>query len=212
MKKAITILSVLLCFSLLFSACMQDEPDPSVHLGDTDPATIDPINPTTLPIENPTEPPTENPTDPPTEPPTSPPKILPTQPTDPETGLPVYVPGSLELMGRDHGMTPVNREYRFIYYNMWGEFIALRQKYSWVDNNAWFDEYCENYRNGQYEMILVSLVRYYNIPREEFDKAVEEFIANHSVGEMMTEYYEVPNADIIYTFDDEIINEYYRYE
>jgi hypothetical protein len=137
MKKVYVMFSILLCMSVLFSACVQDEPDPSVHLGDTDPTTIDPINPTTLPTENPTELPTENPTDPPTEPPTSPPKILPTQPTDPETGLPVYVPGSLELMNREIQEAPYNRQFRFIYYNMWGEFMALGCEYG--DFDEWFN-------------------------------------------------------------------------
>lgn len=206
MKKVYVMFSILLCMSVLFSACMQNEPAPSTHLEATDPTTVDSTNAPVFPTESPTRPTIATPTNPPTEPPVT----LPTQPTDPETGLPVYVPGSLELMNREIQEAPYNRQFRFIYYNMWGEFMALGCEYG--DFDEWFTFRQEQIANGYRDMILVSMVRYFNIPREEFDKAVEKYIANHSLAEMRSEYYEVPNADIIYTFDDEIINEYYRYE
>ena len=63
-------------------------------------------------------------------------------------------------------------------------------------------------------MQLASYLKRYQIPREEFDKAAEKFIANGKAAGWDTtqEEYEVPNGDIIYTFDNEIINQYYRYE
>lgn len=58
------------------------------------------------------------------------------------------------------------------------------------------------------------MIKRYDIPRKEFDKAVERFVAANVAMEwpMFYEEYEVPNADVIYTFDNEIINRYYRYE
>lgn len=208
MKKVYVMFSILLCMSVLFSACMQNEPAPSTHLEATDPTTVDSTNAPVFPTESPTRPTIATPTNPPTEPPVT----LPTQPTDPETGLPVYVPGSLGLLDREIYEAPRNRQYRYIYYNMWNDFMNLAMEDETRDFYEWTSIYSEECKDGYDEMILVSYIRYFNIPREEFDKAVEKYIANHTVAQMMTEMYEVPNADIIYTFDNEIINEYYRYE
>ena len=84
------------------------------------------------------------------------------------------------------------------------------------DFYMWSEEGAKNVNYGetQEEMLLVSFVKRYDITREEFDSAVEKFIAhNEEMGcDMTGEEYEVPNGDIIYTFDNEIINHYYRYE
>ena len=69
-----------------------------------------------------------------------------------------------------------------------------------------------NYGEHFDEMYLVSFIKHFNIPREEFDKAVKEYISHRTTEELKKEFWEAPNADIIYTFDNEIINEYYRYE
>ncbi len=63
-------------------------------------------------------------------------------------------------------------------------------------------------------MLLVSFIKHFNITREQFDSAVEEFIKRNTEAgwDMTREENEVPNGDIIYTFDNKIINEYYRYE
>lgn len=64
-------------------------------------------------------------------------------------------------------------------------------------------------------MYTVSFVKYFNIPREVFDKACDEFIERigylheREGDDISTESYELPNADIIYTFDNEITNNYY---
>ena|GEM_PF-3019200 len=64
------------------------------------------------------------------------------------------------------------------------------------------------------EMVYLSLVKYFNIPKEDFEKANEELRRSRlSFGDNLTlEDNELPNADIIYTFDNEIINAYYRRE
>lgn len=67
------------------------------------------------------------------------------------------------------------------------------------------------------EMYLVSFIKHFHITREQFDAAMEE--RRESLRETFekqpnlnprNEVYEIPNGDIIYTFDNEIINNYYR--
>ena len=61
-------------------------------------------------------------------------------------------------------------------------------------------------------MVLVTLIKHCNISRQDFDKAVKQLVEQYATSglDMTTEDYEIPNADIIYTFDNEIINAYYR--
>jgi hypothetical protein len=77
----------------------------------------------------------------------------------------------------------------------------------------WLEEESQktNYGELMDEMLLVSFVKRYNITREEFDAATAKFAENVK-NDTHTEECEVPNGDILYTFDNEIINHYYRYE
>lgn len=65
-------------------------------------------------------------------------------------------------------------------------------------------------------MYLVSFVKHFKIPREDFEKCVEnirqtyEWFHDTHGDDISDEIHELPNADIIYTFDNEIINNYYR--
>ena len=62
-------------------------------------------------------------------------------------------------------------------------------------------------------MYYKAYVEYFNIPKEVFEEAVQKSIIHYHIkgGEDISlEQWEIPNPDIIYTFDDEIINEYYR--
>lgn len=71
-----------------------------------------------------------------------------------------------------------------------------------------WDSYYSSFRKPGVEpeeMICVTLVKKYAISKDDFEKAIGKIPAN-GVDEMD----ELPNADIIYTFDDEIINNYYR--
>ena len=148
-------------------------------------------------------------------------------PGDPTTGtpttttqqgkdLPEYQPGSIKLAPLDWFEYSFDRQYRHTYYTIWGEFMELLSEEEMQDFYVWSEEGAKNVNYGetQEEMLLVSFVKRYDITREEFDSAVEKFIAfNQEMGWDMTgEEYEVPNGDIIYTFDNEIINHYYRYE
>jgi len=68
------------------------------------------------------------------------------------------------------------------------------------------------------EMDTVAYVKYCEIPREDFEAALEkhkvDWLTSDHGGEIIfdDEWYELPNPDIIYTFDNEIINAYYRRE
>lgn len=69
------------------------------------------------------------------------------------------------------------------------------------------------YPNGTaQEMPLVTLIKHFQVPKHVFVAKVEEmreaWLA--SGDDLSAEINELPNADIIYTFDNEIINEYYR--
>lgn len=62
------------------------------------------------------------------------------------------------------------------------------------------------------EMHIVNYLKTYNIPKEEFVEAVEEEKARLlQMGcDITSEEFELPDPDIIYTFDNDIINDYYK--
>lgn len=132
------------------------------------------------------------------------------------SNLPEYKPGSIKLEPQDQDDYKFTRKYRIIYYQICGEFTDLLPEDARQDFMNWADE--ESKKNGygenQNEMLLVSFVKRYNISRTDFDKAVKAYVdARNKTGEdLNSEENEVPNGDIIYTFDNEIINRYYRYE
>ncbi len=105
------------------------------------------------------------------------------------------------------------RKYRITYYRIWSEFEDLLSKDEKEDIGPWLESLfvSTNYCETAEEMLLVSFIKRYNITREEFDAAVELFIANNAGADFNCEEMEIPNGDIIYTFDNEIINNYYRY-
>ena len=114
-------------------------------------------------------------------------------------------------------------QFRWVYYGLYGWFIH------WIDANGRLKEYDEFYRasyskrlrpNGMLtdatEMNLAAVIGHFNIPREEvesYNAALWKSWALQGVDlSIPTEDYELPNLDIIYTFDNEIINAYYRRE
>ena len=85
---------------------------------------------------------------------------------------------------------------------------------------AWEKKNHDALYNDPKQPMIVALIKEFNISREEFDKANLELarIIRDEVGETpllephdypSQEVYEVFNSDIIFTFDDELINEYY---
>ncbi len=135
--------------------------------------------------------------------------------TDPSS-LPEYHPGSILLEDQADDDYDFERKYRITYYRIWGEFLSLLTEEQLQDYYVWCDEAWEQIRNGETRntMLLADVVKRYHISRTDFDQAVNEFIINWDLDQydIIPEEYEPPNADIIYTFDNEIINHYYRYE
>lgn len=108
-------------------------------------------------------------------------------------------------------------KYRVCYYGINKYFAQMADP---LEVRAWEEKTYEVSPNETNEMVIKRFVIDFNISREDFDKA------NYEVAKMISEelqevptinpkdylnqeIYEVYNADIIYTFDDEIINEYY---
>ena len=144
-------------------------------------------------------------------------------PVEETQNLPVYQPGSVKLapeeVFQDWAYFP---SYRVIYYAIDGVYTELiPYTYDSPEMKAW-SEFFESMRiiNGQNvesnEMALVTFVKYFNIPRADFEKAIEKQRQNQiellgmNESNADVEGFELPNADIIYTFDNDIINEYYR--
>ena len=128
--------------------------------------------------------------------------------------LPQYVPGSIKIVPKEQLLADFNFEvlhYRNVYYEIEGFYSALVPH---EEGLAFMEPYYQTNHEEPQEMILAAFIKYFNVPREEFDKATEKLInARISLGDDMThEQWEIPNGDIIYTFDNDIINEYYRRE
>ena len=111
----------------------------------------------------------------------------------------------------------VQQKYRQCYYNITYQLSLL------VDNNelkAWEEEVYAKDPNETNEMVVKLFVQHFDISKEDFEKANLEsakviYDPNSPLPSMNPkdyinqEMYELYNADIIYTFDDQIINEYY---
>jgi len=70
------------------------------------------------------------------------------------------------------------------------------------------------YKEYPDEMVLITMIKQYNLPKETLEKAVNQ-AAEHALNngwDLSDESWELPNADILYTFDNEIIDAYYRRE
>lgn len=119
-----------------------------------------------------------------------------------------------EQAGVGGGVLELNK-YRVRYYTLPAPFVDLvgeEECYQWRLNQP--------YPNDTNVMMMVNFVQDFNISREDFDKANLEFARRikellDGVPVMNPQDYanqeddEIYNADIIYTFDNELINEYY---
>ncbi len=107
-------------------------------------------------------------------------------------------------------------KYRVCYYDIPRQFASLVNEEELKD---WENELYSVKINDRNQMVMKCFIQDFNISRKDFDKANENW-ANwiSQIGEVPVmnpkdyvnqEIWEVYNADIIYTFDDEIINKYY---
>ena len=111
----------------------------------------------------------------------------------------------------------IKRKYRQCYYDITYQLSLLVDK---DELNEWKEDVFSKSPDETNEMIVKLFVQRFNISKEDFERASLElakaFYDPDSPGVMMNpkdyvnqEMYEIYNADIIYTFDDEIINNYY---
>ena len=104
--------------------------------------------------------------------------------------------------------------FRYCYYYSYVYFWSLFDSYVGADEYYTTLPRTEDfYPNGPaQEMPLVTLVKHFKVPKHVFVAEVERHRkVDLSLGkDLSEERYELPNADIIYTFDNEIINAYYR--
>lgn len=109
------------------------------------------------------------------------------------------------------------RKYRNNYYSVPASFSKIVGREVYLE---WEDKYLtENYPDDNNEMVMVAYVKAFNISREDFDRANLEYakfirdtyshICLDPQDYADQEMQEIYNADIIYTFDNEVINEYY---
>ena len=136
--------------------------------------------------------------------------------------LPYHVPGSIHLLEEDsfqHLLTEhlFPLQFRAEFYRMHGIFSDLVTS----EQRDEKDRYVWGYHgviSGE-TMVLMRFVQVHNISREEFDAVLEEYTARLSANDEFfgmvrrnDEFNELPNADIIFTFDNEIIRYFYRRE
>lgn len=209
MKRNILILLLLLVLAVALAACGGDKSDEGTSAPTTEPTTVpsDPTPEPTVPTTEPSAPSTE-PSDPSTEPdvPAMPEYVTWTE----------YVPGTIKLVPQKSDDFSFERKYRYIYYGYCLHFVNLlsdEQRADWWEFSE-EDGKRTNYGEYQEEMVLVTMIKRYNIPKEAFQKVVNKCVQiEQKLGlDLMCERDEIPNADIIYTFDNEIINRFYRYE
>lgn len=138
-----------------------------------------------------------------------------------------YVPGKVvHLLNRRYPFSKeytgyeYDRSYRLLYYDNvnFNDLVPQELDQEWweyyVKLNEWEDG--GQHKKEAKEMSLVSFIKYCNIPREAMEAKIAEYEEFKAVNGDSFGYYteagELPNFDIIYTFDNEIINEYYRYK
>jgi len=106
------------------------------------------------------------------------------------------------------GEANYKRSYRLIFYRIPIELINLagQDGYDFVESAM--SEYTSSEPK---EMIIALFVKHFNIPKDQFINLFEDIKASRleSGLDVTNEEYEIPNAEIIYTFDNETINEYY---
>ena len=132
-----------------------------------------------------------------------------------ETAYQVLSPQeALEQRGFFYTYTP---EYRDIYHWI-PKGLSEAANISYEEIDQWREEtVIPNKINNvePQEMYTVSFIKRFHIPKDIFEQVCEAlplwydrlYDGNYDKTE---EQYEIPNADIIYTFDNEIINNYYR--
>jgi len=97
--------------------------------------------------------------------------------------------------------------YRLIPYDL-VEYVGSEEFKEWEKNMDYSPV------KERHEMLIAKMAKDFNIPKEDFVELYKlDLELRIRLGRDITnEAYELPNTDIIYTFDNEIINAYYRRE
>ena len=109
-----------------------------------------------------------------------------------------------------------SKKYRQRYYTIPYDFALLVDE---DELSAWEEEIYQTNPDETNKMTMVLFIQHFNISREDFDRAnlamAKGFVEWDDKPTMRPldyenqQPFEIYNSDIIYTFDDEIINEYY---
>lgn len=108
-------------------------------------------------------------------------------------------------------------KYRMIYYDIPEPFVQIVKE---EEYERWYDKFDQS-RGDSDEMAMKAFIQHFDISREDFDKAnlkwakIRQDVFGGSPVMDPGDYAaqeadEIYNGDIIYTFDDEKINEYYE--
>jgi len=128
--------------------------------------------------------------------------------------LPYHESGSINLRSPGHFEElfelPFTLQHRAIFYQIPPDISDLVADQGAV--RAWMETHMWGAGTQLYPMLLMRFVQHFNIPKADFVSAVEAtrariISAGFDIGD---ENYELPNADIIYTFNPELISHFYR--
>ncbi len=128
---------------------------------------------------------------------------------------PQYVPGSIILGPEEGAIAPFGfeRHYRNIFYTIPGVYMDLVPGDKLM---TWTQELESNHSSNvePSEMLLVRFVEEFEISREAFEEVTSKLSNYYSENAIDSQHEtnEVPNVDVIYSFDNQIIKDYYRYE
>ena len=131
--------------------------------------------------------------------------------------LPQHTPGSIILYPEHLHSSDVDiatpMQFRIAFYTISADIMRLvedvDEMWEWLDNMG---------HDGYQTMTLMRFVEHFNISREEFDTVVDrmreglEDMAARGRININSELFELPNADIIFTFDNDIVRYFYRRE
>ncbi len=139
-----------------------------------------------------------------------------------------FVPGKTVLLlnryypfSKEYSGFKYPRKHRMIYYYItnYADLVSDEEMLEfwnyYIEKNKHISQNSEHLKEPD-EMALVSFIKYFNIPKADFESKNEQLKqAMQNEGEKFyhyTEIGELANADILYTFDNEIISNYYLYE
>jgi hypothetical protein len=133
--------------------------------------------------------------------------------------LPYHHPGDIHIAPENQFTSLVSPnafplQFRLVWYGIHVEFLELVSDEDRLIGDSW--DY-PPVRYG-YVLPLMRFVQVHNISREDFDTVLNMMIEGHAsiaargIIDINCEWHELPNADIIFTFDNDLIRWFYRRE